>query len=297
MSIILHHYPSSPWAELVRLALGYKGVPWFSCVQPNMLPKPDQVALTGGYARTPVLQIGADVYCDTTAIIEALETHPPTLYPEAEHRALAAEVQGPLFFAAVGAAMGDLPARGMESFWEDRRKRFGMEPEGFRQMVPMLKARFAQHLDTLEARLRDGRRFMTGDALGHGDLAHYQLVWFQGMTTGGDLSSVLEGRPSLAAWAERVAAVGHGSPQPMTPGEALRVARDAEPVAAAGPVQEPGFVAEQMVSVAQEGCNDPPVVGKLAAMDARHIMLLREGPEVGTVAVHFPRLGQRVTPV
>ena len=50
-----------------------------------MLPKPDVIALTGGYRRTPVLQIGSDVYCDTALIAEVLERirPEPTLYPAA----------------------------------------------------------------------------------------------------------------------------------------------------------------------------------------------------------------------
>jgi len=33
------------------------------------MPKPDLTALTGGYRKTPVLQIGADIYCDSQLIM------------------------------------------------------------------------------------------------------------------------------------------------------------------------------------------------------------------------------------
>ena len=29
------------------------------------MPRPDLMPMTGGYRRTPVMQIGADIYCDT----------------------------------------------------------------------------------------------------------------------------------------------------------------------------------------------------------------------------------------
>ena len=61
--LILHHYTMSPFAEKVRLMLGYKGLAWRSVHIPSVMPKPDVVALTGGYRKTPVLQVGADVYC------------------------------------------------------------------------------------------------------------------------------------------------------------------------------------------------------------------------------------------
>ena len=69
--LILHHYPTSPFAEKVRLVLGYKNLAWKSVVIPQIMPKPDLQALTGGYRKTPVLQIGADIYCDTALIADA----------------------------------------------------------------------------------------------------------------------------------------------------------------------------------------------------------------------------------
>ena len=60
--LILHHYPTSPFAEKIRLVLGYKKLAWKSVIIPMIMPKPDVVALTGGYRKTPILQIGADIY-------------------------------------------------------------------------------------------------------------------------------------------------------------------------------------------------------------------------------------------
>jgi glutathione S-transferase len=47
------------------------------------MPKPDLTALIGGYRKTPVLQIGADIYCDSQLIMRELERrHPtPSVYP------------------------------------------------------------------------------------------------------------------------------------------------------------------------------------------------------------------------
>ncbi len=51
--LILHHYANSPFSEKVRLVLGLKGLSWRSVTVPVMMPKPDVLALTGGYRRTP----------------------------------------------------------------------------------------------------------------------------------------------------------------------------------------------------------------------------------------------------
>ncbi|HEY2190195.1 MAG TPA: glutathione S-transferase N-terminal domain-containing protein, partial [Caldimonas sp.] len=83
--LILHHYPTSPFSEKVRLVLGMKGLRWRSVHVPVIMPKRDVVALTGGYRRTPFLQIGADVYCDSflmCRVIDRMAPEPP-LYPSA----------------------------------------------------------------------------------------------------------------------------------------------------------------------------------------------------------------------
>ena len=71
--IIFHHYDTSPFSEKVRLMFGIKGLSWASVIQPVIMPKPDLIPLTGGYRRIPVMQIGADVYCDSEVILAELE--------------------------------------------------------------------------------------------------------------------------------------------------------------------------------------------------------------------------------
>ena len=82
--LILHHYPQSPFAEKARLLLGFKGLSWRSVLISPVMPKPDLVALTGGYRKTPVLQVGADIYCDTALIAHRLEQEKagPALFPQ-----------------------------------------------------------------------------------------------------------------------------------------------------------------------------------------------------------------------
>ena len=72
-SLILHHYDFSPYSEKIRLAFGYKDLDWNSVQTPIQAPKPDLVPLTAGYRRAPVLQIGADVYCDTLLILREID--------------------------------------------------------------------------------------------------------------------------------------------------------------------------------------------------------------------------------
>ncbi len=113
--LILHHYPTSPFAEKVRLILGHKQLAWKSVFIPMIMPKPDLTALTGGYRKTPVLQIGADIYCDTALIGDVLEQllPTPTIYPESVKgvsRIVAQWADSALFTAAM--AYNFQPGRG-----------------------------------------------------------------------------------------------------------------------------------------------------------------------------------------
>ena len=116
--LILHHFDSSPFSEKVRLILGFKGVAWRSVKVPRIMPKPDVVALTGGYRRTPFLQIGADIYCDTALMCRVVDArHPnPPLYPQAAspmQHVLAQWADSALFWTAVPYTMQPAGAAAM----------------------------------------------------------------------------------------------------------------------------------------------------------------------------------------
>jgi glutathione S-transferase len=295
--IFLHHYPTSPWAEVVRLSLGLKGLTWQSVEVQSTCPKPDLEALTGGYVRVPVLQIGADIYCDTAAIVEALEAYQPdpTLFPRGdETRALAATAQGATFFAAVGAAFEYAPADGMADFWADRERRFGMKRDQLTAMTPALFKAFEAHLDTLEDRLAHGEPWLEGDAPGHADFAHYQLLWFQDLF-GAGTQRFTGSRPDILGWTRRVATVGHGHPVHSTENAAASAAFAATPTPVETMVDPAsGFSPGETVAVSQTGCFDPPTVGELLVLDARRIIIRRDSTDFGVTHVHFPRAGQEV---
>ncbi|OYY90262.1 MAG: hypothetical protein B7Y45_08150 [Sphingomonas sp. 28-66-16] len=296
---ILHHYPMSPYAELVRRALGIKGLAWRSVIIPNVAPKPELTPLTGGYRKTPVLQIGADIYCDTAIIIDVIEAaHPsPTLFPAPLGRAgtlIALQAGGATFSQAVGSAMAGFLDRMGEDFIEDRKKLFGMNRERMAQMAPHLIAQYRGWLARLDDALADGRAFLGGDSPGYADCAAGMNVWFQGNF--GLLESRLAPFPHVAAWFARLAAIGHGNPVEMGAQDALDVAQAAAPVVTADIEADCGFVLGQQVVVRTEDPGADPVAGALLRCTPRTISITREDPRVGTVAIHFPRIGQMLSP-
>jgi glutathione S-transferase len=301
MEPILLHYEGSPYAELVRTAFGVKGLTWRSLIVPNVLPKPTQAELTGGYGRTPALQIGADIYCDTAAMLPAIEALPgPSLYPAPLgplHRIIANWAGSAQFMAHVGAAMGNMPAEAMGgAFIADRQQRFGLDMAALSKAAPHLAGQALVASAWLSEALADGRPFIGGDAPGHGDLALYSNLWFvKVIPFAADTSAAMLARPGVQAWYDRMAAFGHGQRSEISDDEAIAVAAAAEPRPVTGSVEAP-YIAGMTAAVKSEGSNDAPVVGTLVRCDASGITLLRDGARTGRVAVHFPRLGQIVMP-
>ena len=301
MRPILYHYEASPFAELVRAAFGVKGLAWGSLLVPNILPKPDQTRLTGAYGRTPAVQIGADIYCDTGAILPALEAlGGRTLYPAPLgplHRIIANWAGGPQFFAHVGAAMGGMTPEMMgDAFIKDRQARFGMDMAALGRAAPHLAGQALVAADWLSDTLSDGRAFIGGDAPGAGDLALYSNIWFvKAVPTATANAAAMLAMPHVADWFGRLAGFGHGDRQEVTADDALAAARSAAPARVGGHVDAP-HVSGMMAAVSQEGTKDAPSIGRLLRCDSTGITIAREVEDGPAVHVHFPRLGQVVMP-
>src|SRR3974377_81932 len=174
--IILHHYGPSPYSEKVRLGLGLKGLAWASVELPVIMPKPNLTALTGGYRKTPVLQIGADIYWDSQLIMRELERRYPTpsFYPAGHGAAdaLAWWAEKTTFSPAVSIAFAKRPNALPEGFLEDRAKFSGrnIDPIAMMAAVPNLLDQLRAHFDWLDQTLAEGRSFFESPAAGLPDL-------------------------------------------------------------------------------------------------------------------------------
>ncbi|MDP6787808.1 MAG: glutathione S-transferase family protein [Rhodospirillales bacterium] len=302
--VILHHYPQSPVSEKVRVVLGLKGLDWRSVEIPRLPPKPDLMPLTGGYRLTPVMQVGADVYCDSQCIIRELERRfpEPTLFPEGAPGmawGLGRWTDGPMFRTAValvfGAGAADLPAE----FAADRGLLyFGPEFDlsALTRTLPETLAQLRAQFGWLEDCFADGRDFLTGARPGLADALGYYLVWFvRGRYAQGP--EFLESFERLCAWESRVKDIGHGNMRAIDAGEALDAARDGEPAAPrqADPDDPQGLTPGDQVEVVPDGVDGaPPVSGRVHALAPQEIVIHRSDGRVGDVAVHFPRVGYRV---
>ena len=300
--MILHHYPTSPFAEKIRLIFGFKNIAWQSVHIPMVMPKPDLMPLTGGYRKTPVLQIGADIYCDTALICDVLEhmAPAPSLYnaaPKGLVRSLAQWADTLLFpvamaynFQPKGAqhVMGTMPEDVVKVFAADRQ---AMRGGGARMPAADATAMYKSHLRRISSMLED-HAFLLGDTPCLADFSVYHSVWFT-IAKVPVIDSILDATPLVRDWANRMAGFGHGKEQTITAADAIQVANNAQPVSLTDDVfqDEHGFPLGTQVTVAADSFGTEPTQGKLVAATRTRLTLERSDPLTGTVHVHFPRMG------
>jgi glutathione S-transferase len=300
--LILHHYPTSPFAEKTRLMLGYKKLPWKSVMIPVIAPKPDLTALTGGYRKTPVLQIGADIYCDTALIADVLEhlEPEPTLYPEPSKgmaRTLAQWADNTLFWTAMGyntqpAGLAQMfagaPPEMARAFGDDRR---AMSLNMARVRPADATAAYKSYLRRFSDMLDDWP-FLLGTVPSIADFAVYHPLWFTQKRTP-VLAEIFKITPAVLEWMERMAAIGHSTMEKSSAAEAIAVAAAAEPAPLGNELfqDDHGIPLGSQVMVSGESFGPEPTHGELVAATRLHFTLRRHDERAGTVHVHFPRIG------
>jgi glutathione S-transferase len=299
-SLILHHFKSSPFSEKIRLVFGLKGLNWVSVDIPNIMPKPDLTPLTGGYRRTPVMQIGADIYCDTQLILREIERrHPaPSLYPNGE-QGLAwmvsmwadksfFQANVPVIFGAEGFTVS-------EAFKQDRTQLSGrpFDTEQMRAAAPMMRDQWRGHAAWVEEALSGGKDWLLGDKAGLADIAAHMNFWFLRKAYRPGYDGLMASFPKTAAWVERVNAIGHGTSEIISSSDALALATSSDPTSRTGvdPQEPQGLNEGDYVSIAPDDYGRDPVSGTLVFSDAFEIAIKRDVEGLGSVVVHFPRVG------
>ncbi|MFL1546949.1 glutathione S-transferase family protein [Pseudomonas sp. O39] len=305
--LILHHYPQSPFAEKARLMLGLKGLSWHSVRISPVMPKPDLTALTGGYRKTPVLQVGADIYCDTALIARRLEQEKaaPALFPqglELVTQGFAAWADSVVFSHAVALVFqpeslavkfANVPAQMLQVLVADRSKLFSggtaarLQLDQTRHQWPAIISRIDQQLQHQAGDFLFGEPSIADFALAH-------PLWF--LKGSSVTAPLVDAYPAVAAWLDRVLGFGHGTASEMTAEHALEVARNATPAVLPDERFEDlnGFKPGQQVTISATDYGTDPVAGELLFAGREELILRRTDERAGTVHVHFPRLGFRI---
>jgi glutathione S-transferase len=301
-TLTLHHYPLSPFAEKVRLILGYKKLAWQSVTIPMYMPKPDVVALTGGHRRTPFMQIGADIYCDTQLICDVLEhvAPTPTLYPEAVKgvtRIVAQWADSLVFpiamaynFQPAGAAhvLASWAPEDVKNFVQDRTSMRGGAP----RMLPAdAVGMYKSYLRRLSHML-DQHAFLLGDTPSLADFSAYHPTWYT-LRQVPLLASIFDATPNVRDWLLRMEKLGHGTPTEISSAQAIQSAHDSTPQDLSHEpfVDAHGIALGSQVVIKAESFGLEPTAGELVAATRTRYTVRRHDERAGTVHVHFPRVG------
>ncbi len=298
--IVFHHYKESPYAEKIRTLLGYKQLTWRSVLVPRIAPKPDLTALTGGYRKVPVLQLGADIYCDTRLIAQEIERLAPSPAampaPGRFSEVIEHWVDVNLFGKAVAFTFGNNVDFLPDELLADRSALRGapLERAALKAAVPMAEQDLANQITWIEQGLLGGQPFVNGEQPGPGDFTLYSTLWF-----------ARNGRfdftrfPATTEWMTRMQAFGHGERIDTTPDEALTLAAQSEPAplpeATTTSPDASGLQLGQTLEVRPELLgHGTSVKGSLVALTPQRLSLKLHSERCGTVHVHFPRQGYRL---
>lgn len=306
--LILHHYPASPYAEKIRAVLGYKGLQWKSVLIPPVMPKPELMPLTGGYRKTPVLQVGRDVICDTSLIVRLLDRlHPekPVVPPAQRASCQAwAALEQTLFFAAVATNFAPAGIKAMaERMGPELMQVFGADRQAFfvggaarRPNAEFGKLNFLPHLHAVDVQLGESGPFLLGDTPTLADFAAYHPTWFVRSNKG--TSASLDAFKHLLAWFDRLQTFGHGQHTELAASAAIDIANACDSwLPLDGPLLEPeGIALGQPVVVRATDYGVDPVEGSLIHASVFELVVQRQDPLAGTVRVHFPRAGFSIVP-
>ena len=184
-ALILHHYWQSPFAHKIRLALGLIGASWTSVEIPRIPPKPFLIPLTAGYRRTPVLQHGADVFCDTQNIARAIGelTDDYRLIPRSKSGQILTFtdwIDGTVFNLAVRVILTSAMDKAPPEFIRDRAGLyFGSKwtPDGLIDQLSGVILQLGAHLKSIDRGLSGSGGFATR-ALSYADISIACIAWF-----------------------------------------------------------------------------------------------------------------------
>lgn len=303
--IILHSYDISPFSEKVRLALRFKQLAWRKVDVAPIMPRPELMALSGGYRRIPVLQLGADIFCDTQVILEELERRfpaSPLLWPGIEGLAsmIATWTDSRWFMASIGLIFGTMGDQFPPEFHDDRRALMGdrFDVERMRATVINNREQWRCHLARIERQLvagktGAGRPWLAGNVPSLLDVHAYMNPWLIRAMMPNLLADCLESLPNTARWMARIDAASEDHATSIDASEALAIAGRHAPLAhaAAPDIEIEGVARGDLIAVAPDDYGIEWVEGRLVGASEQSITLAREHEQLGILHLHFPRIG------
>ena len=302
---IFHHYPQSPIAEKIRITFGIMGMEWQSVQIPRIPPKPLLMPLTGGYRRTPVLQLGADIFCDSQTIAWQLglqNSNAPAyqLSNKSLELILGSFGEAFLFSLTVRVVLTTSMGVAPKEFIKDRGSLYfepGWTVEEMKNSLPSILLQLQAAFDLINHHLLENGPFINGDIPSYSDAVVQHCVWFLcGRWEGGE--DFIKPFDKVCNQREAIESLGHGISHDISAEQALETATKNIPKAPIGINCKftGGLRRGQRVKIRPNGrTSDPDVIGALRYLDETVIIIDYEHEETGQVAIHFPVLGYQIS--
>jgi glutathione S-transferase len=264
-------------------------------IQPVIMPKPELIPLTGGYRRIPVMQIGADIYCDTQAILDELERrHPSPPVVRGADWAVNLWADRLWFQASVAVIFAEIGEAVPKAFIADREKLSGrpFDTQAMKAAAPFMRAQWRAYAAWMDEGLASSD-FLGGASVSLADIAAWMNVWWMDGAARGQAETLMAGLDRLGAWRERIRGIGHGTRREMAPAEAIEIANRSTPSQSCAVMADDpsGLRPGDAVVVQADDYGRDPVEGVLVGLTRSRITLARECGELDVAHVHFPRAG------
>lgn len=296
MSMILHHYPLSPYSEKIRAMFGYTNLEWTSCITSEAPPRGQLNLLSGGYGRVPIAQVGADIFCDSSLIADEISelANKPQLSDRSLNPSALKQrhwLESTLFFACINRAFSVsllkriAQDRGLFNLMRFLNDRIQM---GIKASVPMGSPKSApKHiqlaLNELSCQI-GAHHYVGGGEPNVIDYAAYHCFWF--LSEVGQKND-LHKQQKLSAWYQRMHAFSREASQEISLEQALNDAKNSEPRSLDRRyLQDPRIGSN--ITISPSDYRKSSASGILVGGNDRRWIVLCESKETGPIHLHFP---------
>lgn len=303
MSMILHHYPLSPYSEKIRAMSAYAELDWLSCLTSEAPPRGRLDLLSGGYSRIPIAQWGSDIYCDSNLIADEISrlTKKPTLANlklKKDHLNQRQWFESKLFFACINRSLSFALLRriakekGVINLLKFLKDRIAM---GAKASVstgsPKSAPRYiSQGIAYIEKNLGENE-YLGGAEPNILDFSAYHCFWFlQFVGEKNDLKKY----KTASAWFSRMLEFKSSPSQEISIEEAISAAKNSKPKKLLKRYLQDHRIGSQIV-ITPNDYRQVPVTGVLVGADDHRWIIKRESEATGELHLHFPTHAVDVT--
>lgn len=304
--LILHRSLGSPYAQKIVTAMDYAELPWESVIAPKGVPRPTQELLVGNYSRRiPILQDGADFYCDTDRIMHQISvlnnrSELSSISLKRSDHEFVSEVESNHFRSMLGSlspldfVLGyfkNIPFKDAYAFLKDRvilkRKHPEFDPySGTSRKV--FQVRTTDYFNELDRTLTKVDFFSGTDHPNYVDFSVFTNVWYLWSLNGLKLGKSCN---YLKAWLERMNRFHKEKISEISPETSVELAKKSIPKPIPVSLLNSNRIGEYYKFRPNDflGQITAPIGGILVGEDDYQLIVKREHSEIGEVHVHFPK--------